>query len=122
MLNITLVNGFTLKKNEIIIEKMKVTIKDLAEKAGVSKTAVSFAFNNPKRISEEMGFIISTLLVIIYTVLLVRLVNISKTAKDTYGSLVTIGIFGMIFFHFIENKFCNKFRTWTFIFKFFEFV
>lgn len=32
---------------------MKVTIKDLAEKAGVSKTAVSFAFNNPKRISEE---------------------------------------------------------------------
>lgn len=51
--NITLVNGFTLKKNEIIIEKMKVTIKDLAEKAGVSKTAVSFAFNNPKRISEE---------------------------------------------------------------------
>lgn len=32
---------------------MKVTIKELAEKAGVSKTAVSFAFNNPKRISTE---------------------------------------------------------------------
>ena len=32
---------------------MKVTIKELAEKAGVSKTAVSFAFNNPKRISAE---------------------------------------------------------------------
>ena len=32
---------------------MKVTIKELAEKAGVSKTAVSFAFNNPKRISSE---------------------------------------------------------------------
>lgn len=32
---------------------MKITIKDLAEKAGVSKTAVSFAFNNPKRISKE---------------------------------------------------------------------
>ena len=54
-------------------------------------------------ISEEMGFIISALLVIIYVVLLIRLINISKTAKDTYGSLVTIGIFGMIFFHFIEN-------------------
>ena len=54
-------------------------------------------------ISEEMGFIISVLLVIIYTVLLVRLVNISKTAKDMYGSLVTIGVFGMLFFHFIEN-------------------
>ena len=32
---------------------MKVTIKDLAEKAGVSKTSVSFAFNNPARISKE---------------------------------------------------------------------
>ncbi len=32
---------------------MKVTIKELAEKAGVSKTAVSFAFNNPNRISKE---------------------------------------------------------------------
>lgn len=54
-------------------------------------------------ISEEMGFIISVLIVIIYTVVLIRLVNISKTSKDTYGSLVAIGIFGMIFFHFIEN-------------------
>ena len=54
-------------------------------------------------ISEEMGFIISALIVIIYTVLLVRIINVSRTAKDTYGSLVTIGIFGMIFFHFIEN-------------------
>jgi alanine racemase len=32
---------------------MRVTIRDIAEKAGVSKTAVSFAFNNPDRISGE---------------------------------------------------------------------
>lgn len=32
---------------------MKITIKDIAEKAGVSKTAVSFAFNSPEKISTE---------------------------------------------------------------------
>lgn len=32
---------------------MRITIKDIATKAGVSKTTVSFAFNNPDRISSE---------------------------------------------------------------------
>ncbi len=30
----------------------RINIKDIAQKAGVSKTAVSFAFNNPSRLSE----------------------------------------------------------------------
>ena len=36
-----------------MIKSGKPTIRDLAEKAGVSKTAVSFAFNSPERISTE---------------------------------------------------------------------
>lgn len=31
----------------------RITIKDIAERAGVSKTAVSFAFNDPSRLSES---------------------------------------------------------------------
>ncbi|HHH40463.1 MAG TPA: LacI family transcriptional regulator, partial [Chloroflexi bacterium] len=30
----------------------RVTIKEIAERAGVSKTAVSFAFNDPSRLSK----------------------------------------------------------------------
>lgn len=36
-----------------MIKSGKPTIKQLAERAGVSKTAVSFAFNSPERISSE---------------------------------------------------------------------
>lgn len=32
---------------------MKVTIKEIAQKAGCSKTSVSFAFNNPGRVAKE---------------------------------------------------------------------
>jgi DNA-binding LacI/PurR family transcriptional regulator len=32
---------------------MRITIKDIAERAGVSKTTVSFAFNDPNKISAE---------------------------------------------------------------------
>ena len=32
---------------------MRITIKDIAERAGVSKTTVSFAFNDPDKISKE---------------------------------------------------------------------
>lgn len=54
-------------------------------------------------ISEEMGFIFSALVVILFVILLVRILDIAKTAKDFYGSLICTGVFGMILAHFIEN-------------------
>ena len=54
-------------------------------------------------LSEEMGFIMSTIIIILYTVLLLRVLKIAKTSKDRFGSLITIGVFGMILFHFLEN-------------------
>lgn len=54
-------------------------------------------------ISEEMGFIISSLVIILFIVLLIRLVNIAKTAKDSFGGLLCVGVFAMIFAHFVEN-------------------
>jgi len=54
-------------------------------------------------ISEEMGFIISSLVIILFIVLLIRILNIAKTAKDSFGGLLCIGVFAMIFAHFVEN-------------------
>lgn len=54
-------------------------------------------------ISEEFGFILSATIVIIYAILIIRIILISSKAKDTFASLVVIGIAGMFSFHFIEN-------------------
>ena len=54
-------------------------------------------------ISEEMGFVISVLVVILYLVLLLRILKTAAQARDMYTSFVAIGIAGMFAFHFIEN-------------------
>jgi len=54
-------------------------------------------------ISEEMGFIISSLVILLFLILLIRLINIARTAKDSFGGLICTGVFAMIFAHFIEN-------------------
>ncbi|MCX8074707.1 MAG: rod shape-determining protein RodA [Clostridia bacterium] len=54
-------------------------------------------------ISEELGFIFSTLIVILYTVLIIRIIYVSKRAKDKFAKLTVIGIAGIFFFHFVQN-------------------
>jgi len=54
-------------------------------------------------ISEEMGFVISVLVVILYLILLLILLKTASYAKDMFTSFVAIGIVGMFSFHFIEN-------------------
>lgn len=54
-------------------------------------------------ISEEFGFIVSILVVVIYVVLLLRILKVAETSKDKLGSSIAIGVFGMYFFHFLEN-------------------
>ncbi len=54
-------------------------------------------------ISEEMGFIMSALIVVLYIVMLYRILKLAETSKDRLGSVISIGVFGMLFFHFLEN-------------------
>ena len=54
-------------------------------------------------LSEEFGFVISISIVIVYVVFLFRNIKLVESSKDRLGSLIAIGIFGMFFFHFLEN-------------------
>lgn len=54
-------------------------------------------------IAEEMGFIVSAGVIILYVILITKAVFVAKTAKDDLGSYIAIGIAGVFFFHMIEN-------------------
>lgn len=54
-------------------------------------------------ISEEMGFVVSALVIIVYAILLIRIIMISNNARDDFSSYMVIGIAGMLFFHFVQN-------------------
>lgn len=54
-------------------------------------------------IGEEMGFIATGAVTILYIILVTKTVYIAKTAKDNIGSYIAIGIAGVFFFHMAEN-------------------
>lgn len=54
-------------------------------------------------IGEEMGFVVAAVVIIAYVILVTRAIYISKTAKNTLGSCISIGICGIFIFHMIEN-------------------
>lgn len=54
-------------------------------------------------IGEEMGFIATGSITILYIVLVTKSVYVAKTAKDNIGSYIAIGIAGIFFFHMTEN-------------------
>ena len=54
-------------------------------------------------IGEEMGFIASAIIIILYVVLLTKSIYVAKTAKDEMGTLIATGITGVFLFHVVEN-------------------
>ena len=54
-------------------------------------------------IGEEMGFVVSATIIILYVFLIVKGFCIAKTAKDDFGTLVAAGITGIFLFHVVEN-------------------
>ena len=54
-------------------------------------------------IGEEMGFIVSGGVIIIYVLLITRSLYVAKTAKDDEGTYIATGISGIFLFHMLEN-------------------
>ncbi len=54
-------------------------------------------------IGEELGFIISTCVIVLYVILITKAIYVAKTAKDDLGSYIAMGIAGLFFFHMAEN-------------------
>ena len=54
-------------------------------------------------IGEELGFIITSLIVILYVYLITKAIFVAKTSPDNLGSYIAIGIAGIFFFHMTEN-------------------
>ena len=54
-------------------------------------------------ISEEMGFVVAGVIIVLYVILIVKSIQVAKTAKDDLGSYIAIGIVGILFFHMLEN-------------------
>lgn len=54
-------------------------------------------------IGEEMGFIATGSITILYIILVTKAIYVAKTAKDNIGSYIAIGIAGIFFFHMTEN-------------------
>lgn len=54
-------------------------------------------------IGEEMGFVIASLVIILYVILITKSIYVAKTAKDDLGSYIAMGICGIFIFHMLEN-------------------
>ena len=54
-------------------------------------------------IGEELGFIFSATIIILYVVMITKSIYVAKTAKNDLGSYIAIGIAGIFLFHMIEN-------------------
>lgn len=54
-------------------------------------------------IGEEMGFVISSIVIILNILIVTKAIYIAKTAKDDTGSYIASGIAGIFLFHMLEN-------------------
>lgn len=54
-------------------------------------------------IAEEIGFVGTAALLLLFIFILVRIIHIATGTQDEFGRIIVFGVFGMIFFHVIQG-------------------
>ncbi len=54
-------------------------------------------------VSEEMGFIVASITIVVYVYILLRMIKIAKETKETVASYIVSGIIGIFTFHMAQN-------------------
>lgn len=54
-------------------------------------------------IGEELGFVFSVTIVILYVIMITKAIYVAKTARNDLGSYIAIGIAGIFLFHMVQN-------------------
>lgn len=103
----------------IIQSKIAIGAGKLIGMGWLNGTQTHLGFLYPKTtdfifsvIGEELGFITSGSIVIIYVVLLIKSINVAKTARDDLGSYIAIGIVRYIIISY-SRKYRNDNGTFT---------
>ena len=54
-------------------------------------------------IGEEMGFVATASIVVVYIFMITKMIYVAKTAKDDIGTYIALGIAGIFIYHVTEN-------------------
>ena len=76
------------------------TIEEGYASSHVPEVQTDFIFT---AISEQWGFVGAIFILTLYGIMIVKMINISKTARDIYGSLISIGMVSYILFAICQN-------------------
>lgn len=76
------------------------TIEEGYTSSHVPEVQTDFIFT---AISEQWGFVGAIFILTLYGIMIVKMINISKTARDIYGSLISIGMVSYILFAIFQN-------------------
>lgn len=97
--------GFQLRQSKLAIGSGQLTGKGLFEGtqtnlAYVPEAETDFIFT---AVGEQLGFIGGLFLVLAFLILIWRLLVIAAQARDRFGSLIAVGVAGMLVFHVFVN-------------------